>query len=204
VPVAIELDGDAPGRRLLEDPVPIRRDAPAAVEHAPARMPEDRDAPAPHGAEHARGLIFRTPQQRVRRRDDELEDRAFLWLQIELSVGEDVGFYPFEDAKSSFVPRIQRIDFGVLAHRIRHAHAARDREAVRVIGDSEARVPERHRSLRHGRYPLASVAPCGVHLEVTAEVRTADDSTAKRSLQRALHDVMAEESIAELALRKDL
>jgi len=65
MPVPVEFDRDAPVGRLLEHAIPVRRDARTAVEHASARVAEDRHAGSLHRVEHARGLIVLPAQLRV-------------------------------------------------------------------------------------------------------------------------------------------
>ena len=116
------------------------------------------DARLRHGADHARGLIDRLAQQRMRRGDDELELPQLVRLHVDGAVGADVGLDPLEHPEASLVLRVQRVDFGVLLRRLRHRHAAGDRQAVGVVGDAgaavaarEAGVDDRRRASRRRR-----------------------------------------------------
>ena len=73
--IAIELDRHTDRAAAIEYLLPIRGHAGTRSVHAAARMAEDVHAGRLHGAEHARGLIVRRPQRRMRRRHHDLDQR---------------------------------------------------------------------------------------------------------------------------------
>ena len=97
------------------------------------------------------------------------EQPPLVFLQIERAVGQDVRLDPLVDANPPREPRVDLVDLLMLLARGLHAHAARDRQAVRVVGDADARPAQRDRPLRQLGDRLAAVAPRGVHLQI-AEV----------------------------------
>jgi hypothetical protein len=120
VPVAIELDRDAERRGFFEHRVPVGRHTRTIVEHPSAWMPEDGDAGMPQGVDHSRRLIFRLTQDRVRRRHDELESRAFVGLEVEIAVHQDVRLDPLEDAEAPLVFLVQPVDLDPLPGGVGH------------------------------------------------------------------------------------
>src|SRR3954452_12569479 len=111
----------------------------------------------------------------MRRRDDELEDASLLRLKIELAVLQDIGLDALEDTELAAIALVQAIDFAVLAADVFHAHPARDRQPIGMIGHPHAGMTERPARRRHRLDALAAVAPRRVHLEITAERRLRHD-----------------------------
>ena len=103
MPVAVELDRDPALRGLREHAVPVAPRLPARLLNIAARgMAEDRHAGAAHRAEHPRR------SDRPVRRSSECGEAttnsntlAFVGLQVEAAVGEDVRLDPLEDAEPS-------------------------------------------------------------------------------------------------------
>ncbi len=73
VPVAVQFDGDPALRCRFEHAQPVGSHARTAVEDPAARMSEHCDTRTSDGGEHAVRLVVRTAQQRMRRRNHELE-----------------------------------------------------------------------------------------------------------------------------------
>ena len=87
----------------------------------------------------------------------------------------------------------------MLLHRGVHAHAARDRQAVRMIGDADPRPPELMGRLRHRLDRLHAVAPRRVHLEVAQIGARGNDRRRQRRVEREPHRVAAQVGATEAA-----
>ena len=139
-------------------------------------MAEDGDARRADRGEHAGGLVLGAAQLRVRRRHDELEAGAARRAADRgLPSARMLASMPLNTRNRPSSVRVQRVDLRMLPGHRFHAHAPRDRQAVRVVGDPEAGVAERQAGLDHRRERLAAVAPGRVHLEVAAERRLGHD-----------------------------
>jgi hypothetical protein len=96
------------------------------------------------------------------------------------------------------------IDFMMLCGSIGHADSTRDWQAIRMIGNSEARVAEFETRIGKRRDRFATIAPGRMHLKVTAVVGASDYGFTERRSERALHGKVTQVSTSELASRHHL
>jgi len=204
MPVAVDLDRDPAFGCRIEHAAPVGADARTGVEHPPSGMTEDRDRRGADGGQHPVGLIFSASQLRMRRGHHELEHAPLRLQQVERTVGENIRLDPLEDAEAAGVPGVDRVDLEMLPAHGLHAHAVRDRQPVRMVGDPEALMTAREACLHHGLERLRPVAPRRVHLEVAAEVGRRDDVAGNGGVEYLAHHMLAQESLPQSAHRLEL
>src|SRR5712691_10381607 len=108
----------------------------------------------------------------MRRGDDELEPPHLVRLHVDGAVGPDVGLDALEQPEPTAVLPVERVDFRVLLHRARHAHAAGDAQPVRVIRHARARPPALEARVHDRLERLGAIAPDRMHLEIASIPRT--------------------------------
>src|SRR5262245_48040661 len=107
---------------------------------------------------------------RVRRRQDEFEAAGFMRLEIEVALFADVGFNAADQPKARLIGRVEASDGAMLLFRLGHRHAARDPQAVRMVGDRRIAVPPREAGLGDLLEGRRAVAPFRMHLEIATVV----------------------------------
>ena len=87
----------------------------------------------------------------------------------------------------------------MLSRHVLHGDAARDRQTVRMVGDTHARMAEGHARAGHGLDPFGAVAPRRVHLEIAAKCRLRNDRRVASTAERLFHRELTQEMPAERA-----
>src|SRR5919201_115581 len=101
------------------------------------------------------------------RGNDELELPHLVRLHVDRAVGANVRLDAFENFEAPAVLAIQCVDLGMLLDRTLHAHAARNAQAVRVIGDPGARPSALETGVYDRFQRFCAVAPDRMHLEIS-------------------------------------
>ena len=111
-------------------------------------------------------ILSRAVVQRCHHDVERFERRG---VQVQLAIGQDVHFHAVQDREAGYA-LLHAPDFVSLALesvRINRTSGCRMR---RVIRDRDVLVAKLHGSPCHGLHWIVSVAPVGVHVEVSADV----------------------------------
>ena len=189
---AVDLER-RPGRGgRLEHRVPVEVEVVAGLDHPARRVRDDVDVRAADRVERAPGQLgARLAAGDVDGRDDEVEPREEVVLVVELAVGADLELAAVEEPEAARVGALRRSSprASSSANRALSAamisrscstrsgrQAARDREALRVVGEHLVRVAEPAGGLGHDLDRVDAVAPVGVRVQVAAEVGPGDEA----------------------------
>ena len=182
---AVHLErGPGPGR-LRVDRVPVEVEVVALADLAAGRMGDDVDVRAADRVERPLGQLRPgLAAGDVDRRDDDVEPREQVVLEVERGVGADLELAAVEEAEAlgrcrrrgragrllRREPGVERGDDLDLLRDPVGGQAARDRERLRVVGQDLVGVAARAGGLGHDLDRVMAVRPVGMAVEVAAQV----------------------------------
>ena len=136
----------------------------------PVACPEDVEIPVIHGAQNALGLLLPVkPEAGMDRADRVVEFTQEVVRIVERSIRQNIHFGGFQDAETAQAC-VELVDVFDLRPQILDRNAARDLEALGMIGDADILVAALSRRLRHVLDGIAAVARRRMRVKLAPDV----------------------------------